>query len=157
MSDNSNVKIAFFVIGGIGILGLLIAMVIYLSMNNKNLKELNDKGNKTKEIKIIENKNLTGEHYGEKVSLEYESGKRYMTINISGNFTKQATDPEISMVFSNDGEKWSIPGETSIASLQEDGNKTYYMLQSSSVPFKFVTVLVKKAVNGFNCTISLSN
>ena len=51
MSDNNNVKIAFFVIGGICIFGLLIAMVIYLSMNNNNLKELNDKGNKTKEIK----------------------------------------------------------------------------------------------------------
>tara|TARA_Y100001937_G_C7058938_1_gene302763 strand:+ start:476 stop:949 length:474 start_codon:yes stop_codon:yes gene_type:complete len=157
MSDMSNTKIAFFIIGGIGILGLLTAMVVYLSMNNKNLKELSDETVDTKEIKIFENKNLTGNAFGEKVSLEYDSGKRYKIINVSGTYDTREQNPRIYCVFSDDGNNWSIPGDSEIASISSIGNTTNFMMQYKDVPFKFVTVYVQLLVNNITCSIRLSN
>lgn len=173
MSENiinyKNVIIFFCVIG---VLGVLTAIVVFLSMTNKELEQLNNKSSesnkeleelnnksikKSKEVKLYNNRNMGGNVYGEKVSLEYDSDKKYKIINMSGHYTTQQENARIALVFSDNGIDWNLPGETDLVSTSDIDDKTNFMVQYVDVPFKFVTVYVQNPVKGFNCTIRLSN
>ena len=145
------------------IIGILTAIVVFLSMNNKVLKGINDKSSETKEVIVIDNEAITGiDKYGNPVSLEYDSDKKYKIINMSGNYDTFTPDNiNISLVFSDDGENWIHLGETEYASKKNIDTKTHFMVQYVDIPFKFATVhvtnLENNTVTSFNCTIKLSN
>jgi len=162
-------KYVLISISVIAVIGILTTIVVFISMNNKSLKELNDKSRELKEIIVIDNEDIYGaEKYGDKVSLVYDSNKNYKIINVSGNYDTH-TNPEkikISLVFSDDGETWQHPGEGEHAYPKHlEDNKTYFMVQYVDIPFKFATVYVRNLhtdsvnnpIESFKCTIKLSN
>ena len=63
---------------------------------------------------------VNSETFGQSVPLEYDSNKRYKTINLYGNFNDVENKiPNISLAFSDTGKNWNVSGDTEIASLQK--------------------------------------
>ena len=137
------------------IIGIGITLII---MNNENFKKLNKKSIQSTDFTIFESEYITdAETFGKKILLDNGSNLKYKTINLYGNFNDVTNKiPDISLAFSDTGDKWHVPGNTEIASLQKVNNNVYdFMLQMSNVPFKFTTAYIKGQVENLNCYIKL--